>query len=150
MLIRAGQNVFIGHLIKFLFSARRYTGLSCLILLLSGCGGSGAYVLGPQQWDDVKFVVEIRPGAPTRGMNEFLVIATNTNGVPGYQYVISLRFKGSDKWIQSIQDGHSGVYRRAINVSDPVDGVLQIQVQNKTQQEKATVLEFPLSKDVRQ
>lgn len=122
--------------------------VTLLLLATSGCGKGDAYILVPQQWDDAKFVVEIRPGAPRQGMNEFVVISTHTSGVPGYQYVVSIKMDSDQHWVQMIQDGHSGVYRRAIAVRDPLNGVLNVQVKYQKDKDKLTTLHFPLSRHV--
>jgi len=124
------------------------TMLLILSSLVVGCGKGDSYILSPQQWNDTEFVVEIRPGAPRQGMNEFVVIATDTKGVPGYNYVVSIKMTGSEHWAQMIQDGHSGVYRRAISVHDPVNDVLAVQIQHKADTELHAELQFPLAKHI--
>jgi len=101
-----------------------------LVAVLSGCGRGNAYILVPQQWDETEFIVEIRPGAPRPGMNEFVVIATGLDRVPAYQYVISIQLVGGERWAQMIQDGHSGVYRRAIAVKDPANDILHVKIEH--------------------
>jgi len=123
-------------------------GSALIITLLLSCWQGSAYILVPQHWNDTEFLVEIRPGAPTRGMNEFVIVATDVKGVPGYEYVVSIRMNEEDKWQQMIQDGHSGVYRRAIAVDDPENGVLSVQLKHKRDADKQTGLNFPLAKHV--
>jgi hypothetical protein len=120
-----------------------------VLTAINGCGKGDAYILVPQQWDDVEFVVEIRPGAPRVGMNEFVVIATHSSGVPGYQYVLSIKMNSDERWVQMIQDGHSGVYRRAIAVKDPANGILNVQIRYQKDKDKNTNLDFPLSRHVK-
>ncbi len=128
----------------------RVTTIFVVALSLTNCGRSDAYILEPQHWNEDEILVEIRPGAPRKGMNEFVVVATNYNtGVPGYQYIVSLRMNNDDQWQQMIQDGHSGVYRRAIAVQDPANGVLIVQLRHKKEQSKITELRFPLSRNVK-
>jgi len=119
------------------------------ILVIAGCGRSGAYILVPQQWNDTEFLVEIRPGAPTKGMNEFVVVATDKKGVPGYEYIVSIKMNASHDWQQMIQDGHSGVYRRAIAINDPRNGVLMVQIRHKKEESQQVVLRFPLANNVK-
>ena len=119
-----------------------------LTAVLVGCGRGSAYILVPQHWNDTEFLVEIRPGAPTRGMNEFVVVATDSKGVPGYEYIVSIKMNSAKDWQQMIQDGHSGVYRRAIAVDDPQNGVLLVQVRHKREEGKQVSLSFPLAKHV--
>lgn len=114
------------------------------------CSRSDAYILVPQRWNEHEILVEIRPGAPRQGMNEFVVVATNYNtGVPGYEYIVSLKMNMDERWQQMIQDGHSGVYRRAIAVNDPVNGVLVVQLKHKREANTKTELSFPLAKHVK-
>ncbi|MGD8567678.1 MAG: hypothetical protein PVJ39_06300 [Gammaproteobacteria bacterium] len=121
----------------------------CLLAVAAtGCGKGNAYILVPQHWNNTEFVVEIRPGAPTRGMNEFVVVATDRDGVPGYQYVVSIKMASDNQWVQMIQDGHSGVYRRAIAVHDPANDILDMQVKH-SDKDLQTVLQYPLTKHVK-
>jgi len=119
------------------------------LVVLAGCGRSGAYILVPQQWNDTEFLVEIRPGAPTKGMNEFVVVATDNKGVPGYEYIVSIKMNTAHDWQQMIQDGHSGVYRRAIAINDPQNGVLMVQIRHKREESQQVVLRFPLANNVK-
>lgn len=116
------------------------------LVLTSGCGRDAAYLLPPQVWNDTEFLVEIRPGAPRVGMNEFVVISTQTDGAPGYTYVITIKTNLSDRSSQMIQDGHSGVYRRAIEVKDPANEILIVQVVHTKETDLKTELQFPLAK----
>ena len=117
-----------------------------LLVALSGCGRSAAYLLPPQIWNNTEFLVEIRPGAPRKGMNEFVVISTQTDGVPGYEYIITIKTDSSDKSSQMIQDGHSGVYRRALEIKDPANETLIVQIVHGKDTDLKTELFYPLSK----
>jgi hypothetical protein len=119
-----------------------------LLLLVAACGKGDAYILLPQLWNETEFLVEIRPGAPQQGMNEFVVVATETKGPPGYNYIVSIKMDNSERWAQMIQDGHSGVYRRAIGVADPANGVLIVQIKHKSDEKLQTELKFPLAKHI--
>ena len=116
------------------------------LVLTSGCGRDAAYLLPPQVWNDTEFLVEIRPGAPRVGMNEFVVISTQTDGAPGYTYVITIKTNLSNRSSQMIQDGHSGVYRRAIEVKDAAKEILIAQVVHTKETDLKTELQFPLAK----
>lgn len=120
-----------------------------LIIVITGCGRSGAYILVPQHWNDTEFLVEVRPGAPTKGMNEFVIVATDSKGVPGYEYIVSIKMSTAKDWQQMIQDGHSGVYRRAIAIDDPQNGVLMVQIRYKKEENQQIVLRFPLANNVK-
>jgi len=124
-------------------------GLKIVVLVLigfvtTGCGRGNAYILGPQWIGDVEIFVESRPGKPKAGMNEFLVIATHKDHKPAYRYVISIGIKGSNKWRQSIQDGYSGVYRRATLVNDPNVDILAVKLEKSG---KTEMLYFPLNNE---
>ena len=123
--------------------------VSLILLIAAACGSGDAYVLGPQLYKDIDILVEIRPGAPTVGMNEFLVIATHKNRIPASEYIVSIKIKGQPDWHQSIQDGATGVYRRAIRVNDPVNDVFTVQLLNKDGKEAAVELDFPLQKSAK-
>ena len=115
------------------------------LISASGCGKDAAYLLPPQVWNDTEFLVEIRPGAPRVGMNEFVVISTQTDGAPGYSYIITIKTNLNDRPSQMIQDGHSGVYRRAIEIKDPVNEVLIVHVAHNKETELKTELQFPVA-----
>lgn len=120
----------------------RWLGLGALIAIgLSACGGGAETArLTPQQWDDIVVIVETRPAPPRAGMNEFLVIATAPGGKPVWDMVVSLRAGADDGWRQAIQDGESGVYRKALPLS-PGDQTLHVGLRRAGAD---AVLEFPL------
>ena len=113
-----------------------------LLCLSQACSEDSAYILKPQWWQDVEVMVEIRPSVPRAGMNEFLVVATQKNRRPAFDLIVSLKTEHGKRWEQSIQDGHSGVYRRAIWVQDPKTDVLLVQLQRG---EERGELRFPLT-----
>lgn len=115
-----------------------------LLILLFGCSAGEPYLLGPQMHNDVEILVEIRPGTPKVGMNEFLVMATQKNRLAASKYVVSIKLQSDDEWAQAIQDGATGVYRRAIRVNDPGSDVLMVQVASKAGNQPAAVMRFPL------
>ena len=118
-----------------------------LIIVLCGCSAGEPYLLDPQMHNDVEILVEIRPGAPTPGMNEFLVIATHKNRLPASEYIVSIKLQSDQEWAQSIQDGATGVYRRAIRVNNPGSDVLMVQLVSKDGKQPAAELSFPLIPD---
>lgn len=111
--------------------------------ILAACSGEAAR-LQPQEFDGNIYQIEARPG-PTvlKGMNEFLVIVSNDRGQPVSDLIISLRVDDSKDWIQTIQDGQVGVYRRAIEVTDPQTEVLKVHVRKG--KDELTVLKFALT-----
>ncbi len=111
-----------------------------VLLLLQACSAGDVPRIPPQHWQDVEIAVETRPLQVRPGMNEFLVIATNARGLPAHDMVVSLRMDQADPWSQTIQDGHSGVFRRAINVKVGQENVF---VQLRREVEEIT-LEYSL------
>ena len=126
---------------KRLFLAMLFAGL------LSACSNEQSVILGPQQWQDLNFRVETRPSPLRVGMNEFIVIASRGEYKPGVGLVVMLRADENGKWRQAIQDGFTGVYRRAVKVDDPATQSLSVHVRRAKSDEKddETVLLFPLN-----
>jgi len=118
-----------------------------LLVVLSGlllaCAGDEAVLLGPQAWDEASFIVESRPSPIRRGMTEFIVIATRGKSRPGVGFVVSLRASEDREWRQAIQDGYTGVYRRAVWVEEPLGGRLAVHVKKKDGTETTLYFPFP-------
>lgn len=118
-------------------------------LSLAGCGNEDDIAYGPKQWQGLQIVVETRPAPVTAGMNEFIVIISRGNNRPGVGMVVSLRTDDGMEWRQAIQDGYTGVYRRAIPVNDPQRDVLAVNLRNTSLEEgeqPETTLYFPLNR----
>lgn len=120
---------------------RSLTVALCALLLGACSGADPRYQMAPQKWNDIVIKVETRPTPIRPGMNEFLVIATLERGKPVHDLMVSLKGVPDADWQQAIQDGHSGVYRRAVHV--PGTPVLYMRVRQFGADEEA-VLEFPL------
>ena len=88
---------------------------------------------------DVK--IETHPNPPLAGMSDVLVIVTDLHGRPISDLTVSLRGDNSLPWVQAIQDGFIGVYRRAIDLGDKDHAVVKVKIQQK---EAQTVLSFPI------
>lgn len=116
------------------------TWIGFLILSVSGCESEDVPTSPPQTWNGYTVVIESRPPQVTAGMNEFLVIA-NQAKKPAHDLVVSLRIGEEGRWTQAIQDGHVGVYRRAIGVVDPSKDVLSVHLRRGSEE---GVLQFPL------
>jgi len=112
-------------------------------LFMNACSDEPALRIAPQNWGDIKIQLETRPPMPTSGMNEILVIVNHTGEkrMPVWDSIIALRADESDNWHQAIQDGHTGVYRRAVKVTDPATQDVQVQIQRGGDK---VVLRFPL------
>lgn len=115
-----------------------------LVVLLVACADDQAVVLGPQQWKNLVFKVETRPSPLRVGMNEFIVIANRDGDKIGVDLVIMMRVGERGEWRQAIQDGFSGVYRRAVQVDDPTMQSLHVHVYRKKEEDE-TMLIFPLN-----
>lgn len=126
-----------------------YLALSILSLNLLGCGDELPVRLGPQQWNDLEFIVEARPTPIRAGMTEFIVIASREKVKPGVGIIVSLRVDEKAEWTQAIQDGYTGVYRRAVRVNNPLTDILAVRVRKSKIEnegdENETILYFPLS-----
>lgn len=116
-----------------------------LAAMLAACGGASTQNLPPQKWQDLEVRVESRPSPLGDGANEFLVMVANSRGKPAYDLVVSLRTSDRDPWIQAIEDGQVGVYRRAVKIEgNGKPPVLQVQIKLKDNQ---GVLYFPLQQE---
>jgi len=133
--------IFFTPCFKALLFIAMFTGL------LSACSNEQSVILGPQQWQDLGFRVETRPSPLQVGMNEFIVIASRGEYKPGVGLVVMLRVGESGEWRQAIQDGFTGVYRRAVKVDDPTTQSLSVHVRRAKSDDKSdeTVLFFPLN-----
>ena len=117
--------------------------LGLFIICLTGCSGPDPrYMMEAQTWGDVVVKVETRPMPVRVGMNEFLVMTTTQRGRPVFDLIVALRADGSKDWAQGIQDGHSGVYRKAAVVPE---GATNLYVQlRKHGTDEGEILAFPL------
>ncbi|MEO6422637.1 MAG: hypothetical protein ABIR84_08170 [Candidatus Nitrotoga sp.] len=111
------------------------------LVLLSACGGEKVADTKPQKWQGAEVRVESRPSPPRTGKNEFLVIVTGERG-PVHDIMVSVRTDDQDQWVQAIQDGDVGVYRRAAKVAPGTRSVLQVQIKRDGTE---GVLRFPLN-----
>lgn len=123
-------------------SAYRFVLLVLALFTCAACSnGGGAGGSPPQQWGDITVVAESRPSPPRVGMNEFLIIATAAGGKPAWDMVVMLRPEADESWRQAIQDGESGVYRKALPL---VAGTQSVHVK-LTRNGDETTLEFPVT-----
>ncbi|MCL4315938.1 MAG: hypothetical protein M1527_03610 [Gammaproteobacteria bacterium] len=116
---------------------KKASALLCAVLLAACSAGESR--LPVQEWQGVTVGVETRPAPVVVGMNEFLVSAQGPRGAV-YDLLIFIRMDDGQPWTQAIQDGHTGVYRRALRVQGPGQ-TLQVQVKRAGQE---TVLGFAL------
>lgn len=115
--------------------------LALLAAWLAACNNGGDSVSIPaQQWNGMVVRIETHPSPPLAGMSEIVVIVTGPRGKPEGDLTVSLRGNNSMPWVQAIQDGFIGVYRRAVDIGDGETAVVQVRLQ---QGEVQKVLLFP-------
>lgn len=85
--------------------------------------------------------IETHPNPPLAGMSEIVVIITGPHGKPAGDLTVSLRGNEAMPWVQAIQDGFIGVYRRAIDLGNGQTSVVHVRLQQGTVQK---VLLFPI------
>jgi hypothetical protein len=110
--------------------------------ILAGCGdGIESYAIPVQHWKDADIRVETHPNPPLAGMSEVVVIITGPRGRPLPDFSVSIRGKDSAQWVQTIQDGMIGVYRRGVDIGEGDATLLQVRLQLGNEQK---VLFYPL------
>lgn len=108
---------------------------------LVACNNSSESVSIPaQHWNEMVVRIETHPNPPLAGMSEIVVIVTGPRGKPEGDLTVSLRGSESMPWVQAIQDGFIGVYRRAIDIGDGETAEVQVLLQQGAAQK---VLLFP-------
>ncbi len=116
-----------------------------LISLVSGlvaCGNDGVRMVIPvQHWKKMDVRIDTHPNPPLAGMSEVVVIVTGLHGMPIQDLTVSLRGNDAMPWVQAIQDGYIGVYRRAIDIGDGNQALVQVRLQEGDEQK---ILLFPL------
>jgi hypothetical protein len=118
----------------------RRAALPALVLALCGCSG-GTQDSPTENWRDLQVHVESRSYAPIPGMKELLVFVNRNRVLPAWDCRVDLRTSDADPWKQAIEDGHVGVYRRAVKVDEREHSVLQIWIHAEGNE---TVLRIPL------
>jgi hypothetical protein len=118
--------------------------LACLLpcLMLGACGGEPSETLGTRMWGSIEVAVQTRPFPPLAGNDEVVVIVSGEHHRPVYDAIVSLRTQPLAPWVQAIQDGHLGVYRRAVRFSPDPGGGLEVQLRRGEEQ---TVIVFPVA-----
>ena len=116
--------------------------IPALALILSGCGGD-TQDSPTEHWGDLLIHVEARSYSPIPGMKELLVFVNRGPTLPAWDCRVDLRTSDADPWKQAIEDGHVGVYRRALKVDDGEHSVLQIWIRVAGNE---TVLRIPLTR----
>lgn len=113
-----------------------------LAMGLAACSDESQPILIPiQKWQEMDVRIETHPNPPVAGMSEVVVIVTAARGRPVHDLIISLRSNDSAPWVQTIQDGNMGVYRRAVDIGSGNETVLQVRLKQGDVQK---VLLFPI------
>jgi hypothetical protein len=123
---------------------KKLLGISLCLLAtgLAACKDrSDTVSISPQHWNEMVVRIETHPNPPLPGMSEIVVIVTGPHGRPSGNLIVSLRGNDSNPWIQAIQDGFIGVYRRAVDIGDNSPASVQVRIQNGDEQK---VLLFPI------
>jgi hypothetical protein len=116
--------------------------LSFLVTGLVACSNENESPPIPlQHWQEMDVRIETHPNPPVAGVSEIVVIVTGPHGRPIHDLIISLRSNGAMPWVQTIQDGYMGAYRRAVDIGSGDTVVLQVRLQRGDVQK---VLLFPL------
>lgn len=114
-----------------------------LAALLAGCGGSSNEIQIPvQHWKTMDVRIDTHPNPPIAGMSEIVVIVTGPHGRPVSDLKVQMRADNSMPWVQGIQDGLIGVYRRAVDLGNSTEATLQVQLVEQSADQ--TTLLFPL------
>jgi len=124
---------------------KKYLGilLSLLAFGLAACSdGAAATSIPSQHWKEWVVRIQTHPNPPLAGMSEIVVIITGPHGKPGGDLIVSLRGMDSEPWNQAIEDGYIGVYRRAVDIGEDKTGVVQVRIQQGSEQK---VLLFPVT-----
>lgn len=109
---------------------------------LAACNnGNEATSIPAQHWNEMVVRIETHPNPPLAGMSEIVVIVTGPHGKPVGDLTVSLRGNESIPWVQAIQDGFIGVYRRAVDIGDGEAAEVQVRLQQGAVQK---ILHFPL------
>jgi hypothetical protein len=110
--------------------------------LLAACGqGDDSSVVGSGRWGAYEVSVESRPAPPRTGNNEVVVAVTAERRRPVYDALVFVRAQPDAPWVQAIEDGHVGVYRRAVDFGRGARAVVQVRLRRGD--DEAT-LEFPI------
>ncbi len=110
---------------------------------LGGCGNSADDSrIGTRKWGSFDVAVEVRPGPPSAGRNEVVVIVSGERHRPVYDALVSVRTSDAQPWVQAIEDGHVGVYRRGVFFAGGASATVQVRLQRAADE---AVLAFPVA-----
>lgn len=122
---------------------KKWVALAALAMSLAGCGGNPGEIQIPvQHWKTMDVRIETHPNPPIAGMSEIVVIVTGPRGRPVSDLKVQMRASDAMPWVQGIQDGLIGVYRRAVDLGAGAEATLQVQLVEPSADQ--TTLLFPL------
>ena len=124
-------------------SARRALLGAAIPLLLTACG-SDETQMAVKPYGQYSVAIATHPSPIEAGVNEVVVIITGPrHHRPLWNALVRLRALPNTNWVQAIEDGHTGVYRRAVDFGAPTPtGPLHVEIEENG---KATEIDFPLS-----
>ncbi len=125
----------------------RFAALLAGAALLACSDGGQTTSLGSQSWGSIDIAVEVRPSPPREGHNEVVVLVSAERQRPVYDALVWVRAQPSAPWVQAIEDGHVGVYRRAVNFGRGPDATLEVQIRHH---DAETVVRFPVQLQLQQ
>ena len=108
---------------------------------LTACTPENFAPIPSQNWQGIDVRIETHPAPPVQGMNEIWVMLTDDRRRPVFDALVNLRATSVQDWQQGIQDGHTGVFRRAILVSDPQRQKIEVKLTRRGQE---AILAFPM------
>ena len=119
--------------------------LGLLATGLAACNdGAVAPPIPPQHWKQMVVRIETHPNPPLAGMSEIVVIITGPHGRPAGDLIVSLRGSEEAPWVQAIEDGYIGVYRRAVDIGEGKTGGVQVRLRQGAEQ-KVLLFQIKLS-----
>ncbi len=112
-------------------------------LALAACDASPEKdLVGSAHWGGMVVSVESRPSPPRPGNDELVVTLTDERRHPVSDVVVNLRARPDADWVQAIEDGHVGVYRRAVNFGGAGHAVLEMRLRRGAEE---GALAFPVT-----
>lgn len=109
-------------------------------VLVVACSKGDQARIPAQLWNGVIFKIETHPYPVKAGHNEIWLKSTKKEGGPASSIIVWLRSNDSAEWVQSVQDGHIGVFRRAVKIEEG-DRYLSVRVRRGQDE---TILKFEL------
>jgi hypothetical protein len=113
------------------------------VALLPACSSDDTSVsLGSQSWGTYTVAVESRPAPPRPGSNEIVIQVSGEKHRPVYDALVFVRTAPTAEWTQAIEDGHVGVYRRAVRFARGGNASLEVLLRRNGEE---STLVFPVN-----